>query len=74
MLVHRMTLFSFQLFRKNLGNLREFFGQMVHPPPPPPLEKDCPYAYDNTATNIDIKVKKNKIKLTLVIAFLNIVV
>ena len=32
-LVHRMTLFSFRLFRKNLGNLREFFGQMVHRPP-----------------------------------------
>ena len=28
-----MTLVSFGLFRKNLGNLREFFGQMVHRPP-----------------------------------------
>ena len=27
--VHRMTLVSFRLFHKNLGNLREFFGQMV---------------------------------------------
>ena len=35
--MHRMTLFSFRLFRKNLGNLREFFGQMVHLLPPPPL-------------------------------------
>ena len=34
MLVHGMTLVSFRLFRENLGNLREFFGQMVHPPPP----------------------------------------
>ena len=33
MLVHGMTLVSFGLFRKNLGNLREFFGQMVHRPP-----------------------------------------
>ena len=33
MLVHGMTLLSFGLFRKNLGNLREFFGQMVHRPP-----------------------------------------
>ena len=33
MLVHGMTLLSFRLFRKNLGNLREFFGQMVHRPP-----------------------------------------
>ena len=40
MLVHRMTLISFRLFRKTLGNLREFFGQMVHP-----LAKNCPYAY-----------------------------
>ena len=30
MLVHGMTLLSFRLFRKHLGNLREFFGQMVH--------------------------------------------
>ena len=43
MLVHRMTLVSFRLFRKHLDNLREF-GQMVHRPPPP-LVKNCPYAY-----------------------------
>ena len=34
MLAHRMTLVCFQLFRKNLGNLREVFGRMVPPPPP----------------------------------------
>ena len=33
MLAHGMTLLSFRLFRKNLGNLREFFGQKVHRPP-----------------------------------------
>ncbi len=33
MLVHRMTLISSRPFRKNLGNLREFFGQMSHRPP-----------------------------------------
>ena len=32
-LLHRMALVSFLLFRKNLGNLREFFGQMVYRPP-----------------------------------------
>ena len=32
-LLHRMALVSFLLFRKNLGNLREFFGQMVYCPP-----------------------------------------
>ena len=35
MLAHRMTLVRFRQFRKNLGNLREVFGQMVHRPPPP---------------------------------------
>ena len=28
-----MALISFQLFCKNLGHLREFFGQMVYRPP-----------------------------------------
>ena len=32
--MHDMTLVSFGLFRKNLGNLREFFGQMHGSPPP----------------------------------------
>ena len=32
-------LVSFLLFRKNLGNLREFFGQIVYRPPPPPRQK-----------------------------------
>ena len=27
-----MALISFLLFRKNLGNLGDFFGQMVYPP------------------------------------------
>ena len=31
-LLHRIALVSFRLFRKNLGNLEEFFGQMVYPP------------------------------------------
>ena len=37
-----MTLISFRLFRKNLGNLRDFFGQMVYRPP---LAKNFRYAY-----------------------------
>ena len=28
-----MALVSFRLFCKNLGNLQEFFGQMVYRPP-----------------------------------------
>ena len=40
MLLHRMALLSVRLFCKNLGNLQEFFGQMVYrPPPPPPWQK-----------------------------------
>ena len=38
-------LVSFLLFCENLGNLREFFGQIVYRPPPP-LAKNCPYAYE----------------------------
>ena len=38
-----MALISFRLFRKNLGNLHDFFGQMVYPLPP--LAKNFPYAY-----------------------------
>ena len=41
LLVHRMTLVSFRLFRKNLGNLKEFFGQIVHRPRRPPLAKNA---------------------------------
>ena len=33
MLLHHMALFSVRLFCKNLGNLQEFFGQMVYRPP-----------------------------------------
>ena len=39
MLLYRMALVSFRLFCKNLGNLQEFFGQMVYRPPPPPWPK-----------------------------------
>ena len=42
-LLHRMALVSFLLFRKNLGNLREFLGKWFTAPPP--LAKNCPYAY-----------------------------
>ena len=33
MLLHRIVV-SFRLFCKNLGNLQEFFEQMVYRPPP----------------------------------------
>ena len=42
MLLHRMALFSFRLFRKNLGKLaRIFWANGLSPP----LAKNCPYAY-----------------------------
>ena len=41
-LLHRMALVSFLLFRKNLGNFREFFGQMVYRPHPPTPGKKLP--------------------------------
>lgn len=34
MLVHHMTLLSFRLFHRNLGNLREFLGKWFIAPPP----------------------------------------
>ena len=37
-----VALISFRLFRKNLGNLKDFFGQMVYRPP---WQKNFPYAY-----------------------------
>ena len=43
MLLHRMTLICFRLFRKNLGNLPEFFGQIVYRPPPPPPRAPAPW-------------------------------
>ena len=42
-----MTLISFRLFRKNLGKLRDFFGQMVYRPPP---GKKCPVRLCETIT------------------------
>ena len=39
MLLHHMSLVSFLLFRKNLGNLQEFFGQMVYRPPWPKIAR-----------------------------------
>ena len=35
MLLHHMALVSVRLYGKNLGNLQQFFGQMVYRPPPP---------------------------------------
>ena len=42
MLLHHMGLVSFRLFCNNLGNLQEFFRQMVYRSP---LAENCQYAY-----------------------------
>ena len=39
MLLHRMALVSSRLFCKNLGNLQEFFGQMVYRSPWPKIAR-----------------------------------
>ena len=51
MLLHRMALVSFRLFCKNLGNLQEFFGQMVYRPPPPPWQKIARTPMQNIKNN-----------------------
>ena len=45
MLLHRMALVSFRLICKNLGNLQEFFGQIVYPPPPRPKITRTPMCF-----------------------------
>ena len=64
MLLHRIALVSFRLFCKNLGNLQEFFGQMVYRPPWPKIVRTpmiVPHAFrasqsrQNTAWGIGYK-------------------
>ena len=65
-LLHRIALVSFVPFRKNLGNLGEFFGQMVYRPPPPGkklpvrlcLDKLFPILPDKGEDAIDMSVKR----------------
>ena len=55
MLLHHMSLVSFLLFCKNLGNLQQFFGQMVYRPPWPKIAR--------TPMNITLKdLGQNKIE------------
>ena len=51
-----MALISFRLFLKNLGNLRDIFGQMVYRPPPPPGKK-FPVRLCMLITHLDIHLK-----------------
>ena len=51
------ALVSVRLFCKNLGNLQEFFGQMVYRPP---LAKNSPYAYAPFLRGIDVLFSRLK--------------
>ena len=55
LLLHRMTLVSFRLFRKYWGNLREFFWANSLPHPPPPGQKIAPIPMD-LLYNTNLKV------------------
>ena len=52
-----MALVSFRLFCKNLGHLREFFGQMVYRPP---LAKNFPYAYGDSDGKAENKQQRQR--------------
>ena len=43
---YKIGIWTLWLFHNNLGNLQEFFGQVIHSLSPPP-GKNAPYAYDN---------------------------
>ena len=51
MLLHHMALFSVRLFCKNLGNLQEFFGQMVYRPPWQKIAR-TPMTINHTEINV----------------------
>ena len=55
-----MALISFRLFRKNLGNLRDVFGQMVYRPPWQEISR-TPMLIDhrNDATKCSILCSEN---------------
>ena len=52
-----MTLVSFRLFRKNLGNLRQLFGQMIHPPPPLAKNARTPMQVMDLSRNVLLLVR-----------------
>ena len=52
-----MTLISFRLFRKHLGNLRDFFWQMVYRPPWPKSSR-TPMTVSDTITVDNIPVQQ----------------
>ena len=57
MLLHRMTLISFRLFRKNLGNLPEFFWANSLPPPGEKLPVHAHGQSGNKSVNFQLVVK-----------------
>ena len=68
-LLHRMALVSFLLFRKNLGNLREFFGQKVYRPPWQKIARTPMNSIISWVTDYSLIVARNfsvKFKISLV--------
>ena len=63
MLLHHMALVSFRLFCKNLGNLQEFFEQMVYRPPwqkiaRTPTSMDVKFTFDSARLGF-IRLRKH---------------
>ena len=63
-LLYHMGLVSFRLFCKNLGNLQEFFGQMVYRPPWPKIARTPMRAEDDpgTARSKQTTSKRKRVK------------
>ena len=59
MLLHRMALVSFRLFCKNLGNLHEFFGQMVYRAPWPKIAR-TPMGVPEFCNHVEREITKIK--------------
>ena len=57
-----IALVSFRLFCKNLGHLRQCFGQMVYRPPPPPFrQKNFPYVFCEHLTGTQAQTYDTKV-------------
>ena len=67
-LLHCMTLVSFSLFFKHLGNLQELFGQMVNRPVRQKIAR-TPILWSNTACS-NLHVMFNGIPLFIFIVLL----
>ena len=65
MLLHRMALVSVRLFCKNLGNLQEFFGQMVYRPPWQKIARTPMLMFQNNKTASMLVYQHNPVGIEL---------